>query len=302
MVRQAGRRSHIIELFGDERKVHPMMPSLRSLIEENSPLIVPSIYDGISALLVKEIGFDAAYIGSYATGAAKYGVPDIGYIGLEDMADQVRRLGSIVEVPIIVDGEDGWGNPMHVARAVKTLERAGAAAMHIEDHDFGKHLADKPRILPTSVAVDKIKAALDARDSEEFLIIARTDAPGSEGSEASVDRALAYAEAGADGVFVAGVLDVSALARLNSEVSVPIYSVDWPDHSAADHAREGADVVLYYGLSHVSAKAGMKRALQLLKNESSTTSIAQELNIWGFDAFLGIEEYRIEARKYGLID
>lgn len=150
--------------------------------------------------------------------------------------------------------------------------------------------------------MDKIKAALDARDSEEFLIIARTDAPGSEGADASVDRVLTYAEAGADGVFVAGVLDDAALARLRAEVNVPIYSVDWPDHSVADHAREGADVVLYYGLTHVAAKAGMKRALELLKNEGSTTSIAEELNIWGFDTFLGIEEARIEARKYGLID
>ncbi|MEW2503747.1 isocitrate lyase/phosphoenolpyruvate mutase family protein [Amycolatopsis sp. NPDC047767] len=105
-----------------------MANTLRHAIAAAKPLAVPSVHDGISALLVRELGFQAAYVGSYATGATKYGVPDIGYLGLEDMADQVRRLAPLVEVPIIVDGEGGWGNPLHVAHAVRVLERAGAAA------------------------------------------------------------------------------------------------------------------------------------------------------------------------------
>src|SRR3984957_20948409 len=92
-----------------------MASTLRELIARHHPLVVPSIYDGISALMLREFGFEAAYIGSYATGATRYGLPDIGYIGLEDMADQVRRLAPLAEVPIIVDGEGGWGNPLHVA-------------------------------------------------------------------------------------------------------------------------------------------------------------------------------------------
>src|SRR5258707_11892266 len=132
-----------------------MARSLKTLIAENHPLVVPSMYDGISALLIKELEFDAAYIGSYATGATRYGVPDIGYIGLEDMADQVRRLAPIAEVPIIVDGEGGWGNPSHVARSVQVLERAGAAATHIEDNDFGKHITAKSSVISTGKAVDK---------------------------------------------------------------------------------------------------------------------------------------------------
>lgn len=278
-----------------------MARSLKTLIAENHPLIVPSMYDGISALLIKQLGFDAAYVGSYATGATRYGVPDIGYIGLEDMADQVRRLGPIAEVPIIIDGEGGWGNPLHVARAVQVLERAGAAATHIEDHDFGKHLGAQ-QVIATEKAVDKIKAAVDGRASEEFLIIARTDAPAVEGPARAVDRALAYQEAGADGLFIAGFLDSDSWARLKQNATVPIYVPDFPTMSAADQAAQGADVVLYYGLAHVAAKAGMLEAFEVLRKHGSTVSIESKLSIAGFDEFLGIEDARVQAKKFGLID
>ncbi|UFS58793.1 isocitrate lyase/PEP mutase family protein [Subtercola endophyticus] len=279
-----------------------MVRTLQDVIASNSPLIVPSIYDGISALLVRELEFDAAYIGSYATGATKYAVPDIGYIGLEDMADQVRRLAPIAGVPVIVDGEGGWGNPLHVARSIRVLERAGAAATHIEDHEFGKHLSRNSRILPVGQTVDKLKAALDARESESFMIIARSDSPGTEGPTAAVDRLLAYQEAGADGLFVAGFLDEDSHRRLRAESTVPIFQPDFPQHSAADHAAQSADVVIYYGVTHIAAKAGMKNALETLKRESSTIAIERELSVGGFDEFLGIEDARVRARAYDLID
>lgn len=291
--------TRIVGMFNDERNT--VASALAKLISENHPLIVPSMYDGISALLIKELDFQAAYIGSYATGATRYGVPDIGYIGLEDMADQVRRLGPVAEVPIIVDGEGGWGNPLHVARAVQVLERAGAAATHIEDHEFGKHLGAQ-QVITTEKAVDKIKSAVDARKSSDFLIIARTDSPAVEGPASAVDRALAYQEAGADGLFIAGFLDDASWARLKQNARVPIYVPDFPQMSAADQGAQGADVVLYYGLAHISAKAGMLEAFETLKKNSSTVSIEGKLSTGGFDEFLGIEAARVEAKKYGLID
>jgi 2-methylisocitrate lyase-like PEP mutase family enzyme len=281
------------------------MTTLRKLIADNDPLIVPSIYDGISARLVRDAGFKAAYIGSYATGATKYGIPDIGYLGLEDMADQVRRLAPVAGMPIIVDGEGGWGNPLHVARAVQVLERAGAAATHIEDHAFGKHLSMQPRVLPVGEAVEKIRAALDARASEDFLIIARTDAAGIEGPAGAVDRALAYQEAGADALFVATPqpLDDASYERLRKEAKVPTVAIDMPGQSSADHARQGADVVIYYALAHVAAKAGMEAAYRALTNEASTVSIEGTLgSVWAYDDFLGIADARTKAKQYGLIE
>ena len=184
---------------------------------------------------------------------------------------------------------------------MQVLERAGAAATHIEDHDFGKHLTAKSSVISTEKAVDKIKAAVDARASGEFLIIARTDSSGVEGPASAVDRALAYQEAGADGLFIAGFLDADSWTRLKADARVPIYSPDFPRHSAADHAAQGADVVLDYGLAHIAAKAGMLEAYEVLKKNASTVSIEGKLSVGGFDEFLGIEDARVQARKYGLL-
>ncbi|MFI5756285.1 oxaloacetate decarboxylase [Streptomyces sp. NPDC051569] len=283
-----------------------MAKTLRQIIAENAPLIVPSIYDGISALVLKEFDFKAAYIGSYATGATRYGVADIGYIGVEDMADQVRRLSSIIEVPIIVDGEGGWGNPLHVARSVRLLERAGAAATHIEDHEFGKHVTAKPRVIPVGRAVDKIKAALDARASEDFLVIARTDSAGAEGPDAAIDRLLAYQEAGADGLFMAGVLNAEQKQRLRSEATVPLVAPDFPGLTTEDYEADGTAVVLYYGLSHLAAQAAYRDAFSVLAKERSSVSLDERLvgipAIMGFDSFLGVAQVREDARKYGLTE
>ncbi|NQX28096.1 isocitrate lyase/PEP mutase family protein [Microbacteriaceae bacterium VKM Ac-2854] len=283
-----------------------MSLSLKALIAARRPLIAPSIYDGISAGVLRDTGFEAAYIGSYATGATKYAVPDIGYIGVEDMADQVRRLAPVADVPLIVDAEGGWGNALHAARSVRLLERAGAAAVHLEDHEFGKHIVPNPRIVPTPIAVDKIKAALDARDSDDFLIIARTDSPGTEGPEAAVDRLLAYQEAGADGLFYAGVPDPDAQRRLKAEASVPIFGVDFPGMSAEQLSGMEIDVVLYYGLAHQAAVTGIRQAFETLARERSAVSLEERLGgipgLVGFDDFLGIEAARAKARAFGLLD
>jgi len=281
-------------------------PSLKELIAARRPLIAPSIYDGISAGVLRDTGFEAAYIGSYATGATKYAVADVGYIGVDDMADQVRRLGPIAGVPLIVDGEGGWGNPLHVARAIKVLERAGAAAVHIEDHEFGKHIVSNPRIIPTKIAVDKIKAAVDARASDDFMIIARTDSPGTEGPDAAIDRLLAYQDAGADGLFYAGIPDPAAQQRLKAQSSVPIFGTDFPGMSAAQLAELGTDVVLYYSLAHMAAIAGIRQAFGVLANQRSAVSLEESLGgipgLIGFDDFLGIAGVREHARAFGLLD
>jgi 2-methylisocitrate lyase-like PEP mutase family enzyme len=281
------------------------MTSLKDLITAHAPLIAPSIYDGISAGVLRDTGFRAAYIGSYATGATKYAVPDIGFIGVEDMADQIRRLAPIAGVPLIVDAEGGWGNPLHVARSVQILERAGAAAVHIEDHAFGKHIVRNPRIIPVTDAVDKIKAALDARESDDFMIIARSDAAGTEGAEAAVDRLLAYRDAGADALFYAGIPDAAAQGRLRAEAGVPIFGVDFPGLTA-EQLGATLDVVLYYGFTHLVVRNALRRAFGILAEQGSTVSLEEELGgipgIIGFDDFLGIADVRGRAARYGLLD
>jgi 2-methylisocitrate lyase-like PEP mutase family enzyme len=282
-----------------------MTISLREAIAANRPLVVPSVYDGISARVAQELGFEAIYIGSYATGATKYGLPDIGYVGAEDMADQVRRIAPLVEVPIIVDGEGGFGNALHVARTIQLLERAGASGTHIEDHDFGKHITAQARVLPLAQSVDKIKAAVDARSSSDFMIIARTDSFGSLGSEEALARAIAFQEAGADGVFIVayGYTDEPAWRMVHQEIKVPVFNTDIPGKSAQDAAKLGIDVVLYYGLSHFAAQQGILRALRVLAETGSSVELEGSLpSLADFDSFLGIDRAREKARQYGLLD
>ena len=282
-----------------------MTQTLRQAITDHKPLIAPSIYDGISALVAKEFGFPAVYIGSYATGAAKYGLPDIGYLGVEDMADQVRRLAPLAGVPVIVDGEGGFGNPLHVAEAIKRLERAGADGVHIEDHEFGKHITPRPAILPIAKAVDKIKAALDARSSSEMLIIARTDAAMPLGADEALARAVAFQEAGADAVFLAGYgfRDTSDWDAVRRNIHVPVFNTDMPGRSAVECAALGVGVVLYYGLSHFVAQQAVRSAFQTLAETGSAVSLnLPPQNVLDFDAFLGIGQAREDAQRFGLID
>ncbi|MEV0688534.1 isocitrate lyase/PEP mutase family protein [Nocardia sp. NPDC050378] len=277
-----------------------MVLPLKTLLGQTSPLIAPLAYDGISARLVREFGFRAAYIGSYAVSATKYGVADIGFVGLEDMADTVRRIAPVVDVPVIVDGEGGFGNPIHVARTVQVLERAGASATHIEDHVFGKHLG-VPRVIPVEQAVDKIKAALDARKSEDFLIIGRSDALLSEGEDATIDRLLAYQEAGADALFLARTPKPGEVLneRLRKEARVPILMTNGPGYSAAELGEQGADIVLYPTLNNFVAESSMRKALERLAHEGSSVGIEEDYE--AFDIFLGADEYRSTALELGLL-
>lgn len=276
------------------------MNSLKRLISESSPLIAPLAYDGISARLVRDFGFKAAYIGSHAVSAAKYSVADIGFVGLEDMADTVRRVSAIVDVPVIVDGEGGFGNPIHVARTIQVLERAGASATHIEDHVFGKHLG-VPQVLPVEQAVNKIKAALDARASDDFLIIARTDSLSGEGMDAAVDRLLTYQEAGADALFLAKWMRPGEMLdqRLRAESRVPILMTNGPDTSAKQLGEQGADIVLYPTLTASVAETSMRQALELLASTGSTIDIEEKVE--EFDRWVGVDEYRTRALEFGLL-
>lgn len=282
-----------------------MAATIKSLLERRSPLVAPGAYDGISALLIRELGFDAAYIGSFAVTAAKHGLPDIGFASIDDMAESVRCVSAVADVPIIVDGEGGFGNALHVARTVRVLERAGASATHIEDHSFGKHLG-APKVIPVKQAVDKIKAAVDARASEDFLIIGRSDAEMSEGQEATVDRLLAYQEAGADILFMARALRAGDVLnkRLVAESKVPILITNGPNtgYTAADLGEQGASIVLYPTTTSLAAESGMRRAFEAIARDGSTAAVDDSIGTNAqFEEFVGTSEYRATAERIGLL-
>lgn len=177
---------------------------LRRRLAKSAIIVAPGVYDALTASLATSAGFEALYLSGAAIAYTRLGQPDIGLVSMTEVADTLAHVCERVDTPVIVDADTGYGNALNVQRTVRLFERAGAAAIQIEDQTFPKrcgHLADKG-VISTPEMAGKIRAAADARLSEETIIIARTDAVAVEGFDAAVERAHYYAEAGADVLFV----------------------------------------------------------------------------------------------------
>src|ERR1700733_12555378 len=169
-------------------------------------VLAPGVYDALSAKVAAHIGFDVLYMTGFGT-AASMGMPDVGLATLTEMAANVGRVVEASGLPVIADADTGYGNPLNVQRTVRAYERAGAAALHLEDQVFPKKCGffEGKRVIPATEHVQKIQAACDARASDDFVVIARTDALAVTGWDDVVDRVSAYRDAGADLVFVDGI-------------------------------------------------------------------------------------------------
>ena len=181
-----------------------MNGQLRDLIAAPQILIAPGIYDALSALMVERAGFGAAYLSGAGIAYTRFGRPDIGLVSVSEVADTLAAITDRVALPVIVDGDTGFGNALNVQRTVRQFERLGAAAIQLEDQTTPKrcgHLAEKT-LISSGEMVGKIKAALDARADDGFVVIARTDAIAAEGFDHAMTRAEAYEAAGADMLFV----------------------------------------------------------------------------------------------------
>lgn len=178
--------------------------SLRDLFAQGEIVLAPGVYDGLGGLLVEKAGFHAAYLSGASIAYARFGRPDIGLVGMSEVAATLSAIRERVSLPLIVDADTGFGNAINVTRTVKLFERGGASAIQIEDQSMPKrcgHLTGKS-LVSTGEMTGKIRAALDARASDETLIVARTDAIAVDGLDAALERAEAYVEAGADVLFV----------------------------------------------------------------------------------------------------
>ena len=174
------------------------------MLSRPEPVLAPGAYDALSARLVEQTGFDAVYMTGFGTSASLLGRPDVGLLTFSEMVDNSRRLVQAVEVPVIADADNGYGNPINVIRSVKEYEAAGVSAVHIEDQVMPKkcgHMEGK-QVIEASEMVEKVRAAVEARHSEDFVIIARTDARAVEGMDGALERARLYRDAGADALFV----------------------------------------------------------------------------------------------------
>ncbi len=199
---------------------------LRSRLREAPILIAPGVYDGLTAALAAQAGFEALYLSGAAVAYTRLGRPDIGLTSLTEMADTMALIRDRVDLPVIIDADTGFGNALNAQRTMRLYERAGASALQVEDQTHPKrcgHLADKA-IVPAAEMAGKIRAMCDARASEETLIIARTDAIAVEGLDAALDRGEIYLEAGADVLFVEAPRSAEEMACISAtfEGRVPL--------------------------------------------------------------------------------
>lgn len=196
---------------------------LRTLLSEPGMVRAPGVYDGLGAHLVRRAGFEAVYLTGAGVAASGFGLPDIGLVTATEMTDRAALVVEASGLPVVADADTGYGNPMHVVRTVRAYERAGVAAVQLEDQDFPKrcgHLADKS-VIGTDDFVRKLAAALDAR-TNDTLVIARTDARGPLGLDEAIARGRRYAAEGADMVFVEAPQSEGEVERIAAGIDAPL--------------------------------------------------------------------------------
>jgi methylisocitrate lyase len=239
-----------------------MTANLRSLLSRGVPLVAPGASDALSARLIEAHGYECVYIGSYATAASRFAIPDTGLLTLEELAAHAKTIAAAVRVPVIADAEAFDG-------AVPAFEAAGVAAIHIEDHTgAGKHTSLPQKLYPVEEAAERIRAAVAARTNPEFLIVARSDAFWVHRDlDDCIARLQRYAEAGADMVFPT-LVGPAELAQVRRRIARPVMIVNNPEER-----HEGAAIVLYYAFSVAVQFAALQRALADRKLASDTAPL-----------------------------
>ena len=196
----------------------------RQALRNNQPLQIVGTINAYSAMMAKEIGHQAIYLSGGGVANASYGLPDLGMTSLNDVIVDVQRITSACDLPLLVDIDTGWGGAFNIAKTIRDMEKAGAAAVHMEDQVAQKRCGHRPNkeIVSTEEMVDRIKAAVDARTDPDFFIMARTDAFAQEGLEKAIERAKAYVKAGADGIFAEAIKTQAHYEAFSQALDVPI--------------------------------------------------------------------------------
>ncbi len=286
--------------MNDDHSFAPRRARLRELIASGRTIPAVGATDALSARMIEAHGFECVYIGSYATAASRYGLPDTGLLTLDDLVGQARTIVNAVGVPVIADAEGGFHDAPNLWRTVQAFEQAGVSAIHIEDHAFGKHADVPQRLRPVGEMVARIRAAVDAREDPGFLIVARTDANWVSGDlEDAIARLQAYAAAGADMVFPTMVTP-QQLAEVRRRVPKPAMVVDMKGTTLADEERAGAAIVLYYGFSALVQYSALERALGDFARARDADAVqGYRERVAAFEDFMGYREFAERARRYG---
>jgi methylisocitrate lyase len=273
--------------------------SFRSAVQQEHPLQVIGAINAYTARMAQATGYRALYLSGGGVAANSLGLPDLGISSMEDVLVDVRRITEVTSLPLLVDIDTGWGSAFNIARTIRSMQRAGAAAVHMEDQVGAKRCGHRPgkELVPAAEMVDRIKAAVDARTDPEFVIMARTDALAGEGIEAALDRVTAYVAAGADMIFAEAVTDLAMYPRFKRAAGVPILANitefgQTPLYTAKELGAAGVDIVLYCCAAYRAMNAAALKVYHAIRNEGTQSSV---LNLMQTRAelyeFLGYQAY-----------
>ena len=284
--------------------------TLRQLLKRDKLLVAPGCFDGLSARLVEEAGFEAAYLSGGAV-ARSMGIPDIGLVTLSESIDRAAQVVATVKIPIIADADTGYGNAVNLVRTVREFERAGVAAIHIEDQITPKrcgHL-DGKEVIPLAEMEKKLQAALATRTDPDFCIIARTDARGVNGFDDAIKRGRAFAKLGVDAIFVEAPQSEDELAEIprripNVPILVNVFKGGKTPMLPMQRLQEmGYRIAIYPSETQRAAIHAMRRALETLKREGTTESIDDSLTTFKErDQVVGLDDWQKIEREYLAVD
>jgi 2,3-dimethylmalate lyase len=282
-------------------------PSLREQLEDKNKIIVlPGVFDALSARIAEQVGFQAMFQTGYGSSAALLGMPDFGFLNAGETIDNARRIIRAVKVPVLVDADTGYGNPLNVWRLVEDLESLGAAGMFLEDQIWPKrcgHMVGK-EVIPKDEYLPKLKAAVEARKSKDFIIVARTDARAPIGLDEAIERGKAYKKAGADIIFVEAPRSIEELKKVADEIDAPLVAnmIEdgvTPTLPAQELLKLGYRIAVFPLSALYSATYAMREVLTELKKTGATKQTRKMMVTFkDFNRFVDLDRYMNLEKRY----
>jgi len=283
------------------------LKSIRKLVYDKSkPLVFPGVYDAITARIAQKAGFEAMFQTGYGTSAALLGMPDYGFIGSTETIENARRICKSVSVPVIVDADTGYGNPLSVWKLVNELEAVGATGIFLEDQKWPKrcgHMSGKEVIAKEEYS-EKLRAAVDARKSNDFVIVARTDARATEGLDDAIERGLLYKDIGADAIFVEAPKSVDEMKKIGKSIKAPLVANmieggATPLLSSSELHKMGFNLILYpLSVLYANTFATMQ-ILKELRKSGTTAKLKDKLvNFDQFNEIVELSKFKKMEDKY----
>ena len=256
----------------------------RQAVAESQPLQVVGAITAYAAKMAEQTGFKAVYLSGGGVAANSLGIPDLGISTMEDVLIDARRITDAVQIPLMVDIDTGWGGAFNIARTVRSFIKAGVAAVHLEDQVGQKRCGHRPgkEVVPADEMVDRVKAAVDARTDDDFVIMARTDAAAVEGIDAAIERAVAYVEAGADMIFPEAMKTLDDYRRFKAAVKVPILANltefgSTPLFTTQELASANVDIALYCCGAYRAMNAAALNFYQVLMRDGTQKAAVETM-------------------------